>query len=206
MRLSSENTEDKLLWQGLKEGDVNSFNKLFRKLYSELYYYGMKVIPNPEFVKESIQEVFIRIWETRDRLGDAQNVKSYLIVSLRRMILSTKSKKKNKLQVEFAETEDYSFLYELNEFEKHQEISAELRTILLNSINSITHRQRELIQLFFYHELSYPEIADVMKMSIQATRNLMCRTLIHLRESIGESDMKTMKNILLVLFLSVSEK
>jgi RNA polymerase sigma factor (sigma-70 family) len=206
VRLFSENIEDKLLWQGLKKGDMNSFNKLFRKFYSELYYYGIKVNPDPEFVKEAIQEVFVRIWETRDRLGEAGNVKSYLIVSLRRMILTAKSKKAKKLQIEFTETDDYSFLYEVNEFEKHQDLSAELQTILLDSINSLTLRQRELVQLFFYHELSYSEIADVMKMSIQASRNLMYRTLTHLRETIGESELKIMKKMFVLFFLPVPEK
>ena len=54
----SEHTEDKVLWHDLKEGNKRCFNQLFRKYYSELYYYGIKIFSDPDFVKECIQEVF----------------------------------------------------------------------------------------------------------------------------------------------------
>ena len=202
----SEHTEDKVLWSDLKTGSKLCFNQLFRKYYSELYYYGIKIFPDSDFVKECIQEVFIRIWETRGSLADVENVKSYLIVSVRRMILTKKEKNKNKHNVEIRQAENYSFFFDLNEFEKHEEISDEIRQMLLSAINSVTNKQRELILLFFYHELSYTEIAQVMEIGVQAVRNLMYRTLIHLRESIGEKSINSMKNMFFILFSSVSTK
>ncbi len=202
----SEHTEDKVLWHDLRSGDKRCFNQLFRKYYSELYYYGIKIFPDEDFVKECIQEVFIRVWETRKSLAEVENVKSYLIVSVRRMILVQKGKEKNKHNIEIGKAENYSFFFDLNEFEKHEEISDEIRKILLKAINSLTKNQREMIMLFFYHELSYPEIAQILEISIPAARNLMYRTLIHLRESIGEKSLNSMKNLFFLLFASASVK
>jgi RNA polymerase sigma factor (sigma-70 family) len=78
--------------------------------------------------------------------------------------------------------------------------------VLLTAINSLTKKQRELIMLFFYHELSYSDVAAVLEISIQATRNLMYRTLIHLRESIGEKSMSSIKNMVFLLFPSIFVK
>lgn len=200
MEKFAEHTDDKALWQDLKAGDKRSFNQLFRKYYSELYFYGIKIFPDSDFVKECIQEVFIRVWETSARLADVENVKSYLIVSVRRMILVQKGKDKGKHNIEIDQAENYSFFFDVNEFEKHEEISDEIRHVLLTTINSLTKKQRELIMLFFYHELSYSEIAQVLEISIQAARNLMYRTLIHLRESIGEKSLNSMKNMFFLLF------
>lgn len=36
----------------------------------------IKVVPDPDFVKECIQKVFIRVWETRETLADAENCES----------------------------------------------------------------------------------------------------------------------------------
>ncbi|MCL4482864.1 MAG: sigma-70 family RNA polymerase sigma factor [Bacteroidetes bacterium] len=202
----TENKEDKVLWQDLKVGNKKCFNQLFRKYYSELYYYGIKISPNPDFVKECIQEVFIRVWETRGSLSKVENVKSYLIVSVRRMILVQKGKENRKHNIEIGQVENNSFFFEVNEFEKHEEISDEIRQVLLTAINSLTKKQRELILLFFYHELSYPEIAQILEISIQAVRNLMCRTLIHLRESIGGKSLRSMKNVVFLLFSYVTTK
>ncbi|MEL7589550.1 MAG: RNA polymerase sigma factor [Prolixibacteraceae bacterium] len=201
-----EHTDDKALWQSIKAGDKQGFNTLFRAYYSELYYYGFKIIPDPDFVKECIQEVFIRVWETRQSLADIENIKAYLIVCVRRMIFVQKKKGKSIQTVEVGKFESSIFFFDVNEFEKHEEISDELRRVLLNAINSLTTKQRELIMLFFYHELPYSEIAEVTGISIQAVRNLMYRTLIHLRELIGEKSLQSMSNLFFMLFCSVPLK
>ncbi|MEN6456399.1 MAG: RNA polymerase sigma factor [Prolixibacteraceae bacterium] len=197
---------DKILWQSIKAGDKQGFNTLFRVYYSELYYYGFKIIPDPDIVKECIQEVFIRVWETRQSLADIENIKAYLIVCVRRMILVQKKKSRSIQTVEVGKFENSIFFFDVNEFEKHEEISDELRRVLLNAINSLTVKQRELIMLFFYHELSYSEIADITGVSVEAVRNLMYRTLIHLRESIDEKCLRSMSNLFFFLFSSLSVK
>lgn len=201
-----DETDAKVLWQNFKTGDKLSFNSLFRRYYSELYYFGIKRFPYQDIVKDSIQEVFIRIWETRGCLSDVQNVKSYLIVCLRRNIIAQNAKNKKKVNVEIGQAENYSFFFDVNEFEKHEKISTEIRHVLLLAINSMTKQQRELILLFFYHKLNYSEIAQVMEISIPAVRNLMYRSLIHLRESIGEKSLNSMKSLFFSLFFSLSVK
>ncbi|MDD4193441.1 MAG: RNA polymerase sigma factor [Mangrovibacterium sp.] len=195
-----EHHQDKTLWQRIKAGDRQSFNTLFRERYAELYYYGIKIVADQDFVKECIQEVFVRVWETRDTLADAENVKAYLIVCLRRMMLVQKKKNTKKRPVEIEQLENSVFFFDVNEFEKHEGISDQLREALLKAINSLTVKQRELVMLFFYHELSYSEIAQITGISIPAARNLMYRTLIRLRESIGESSLRSMKNLCFLFF------
>ncbi|WP_423130212.1 RNA polymerase sigma factor [Gaoshiqia sp. Z1-71] len=206
MEQSSEHTNDKAVWQAIKAGDQPGFNRIFKKYYSELYYYGIKIFPDPDFIKESIQEVFVRIWETRQSLADVENVKAYLIVSVRRMIFIRKKNAEFKQIVELGKFENSTFFFDVNEFEKHEDISDEVRRVLLHAINSLTVKQRELIMLFFYHELPYSEIAQIMGISVQAVRNLMCRTLIHLRKSIGEKSLKLINNLFFTLFSSISAK
>ena len=70
----------------------------------------------------------------------------------------------------------------------------------------MTKKQREIVMLFFYHELSYKEIAQVLEMGVQAARNLMYRTLIHLRESIGEKSLNALKNNFILLFSQFPSK
>ncbi len=202
----TEHTDDQVLWINIKAGGESYFNLLFKRYYSELYYYGIKITPVPDFVKECIQEVFIRIWETRKSLGDVKNVKSYLIVSVRRMILSKKKDVKEKQVIEIGHAENSPFLFVANEFVKQEEISDEVRQVLLSAINSLTAKQRELVMLFFYHGLSYTEISQVIGVNLQSVRNLMYRTLIKLRKSVGKKIAKSMNNLVFFLFSSALVK
>lgn len=197
---------DKAVWQGLKAGNKSCFNWLFRKYYSELFYYGVKIVSNAELVKESIQEVFMRVWETRNNLADVENVKSYLLVSVKRMIILQQKKQTTGTNTEMGSPDAYSFYFDQNEFEKHEELPDDLRKIILSSVNSLTRKQRELIMLFFYHELEYAEIATILDISVPAVRNLMYRTLLHLRESIGEKSINSMKSMFFLLFSNLGEK
>ena len=206
MLKSSDYIDDKTLWDNLRAGNKNAFNDLFRKFYSELFYYGVKITPNADLVEECIQEVFIRIWETRLNLSDVKNIKSYLLISLRRLVLLKKEKEKKYSKLDIDSAEKYSFLFEENEFEKHKEIQEEVRTVLLDAINLLTKKQRELIMLFFFHELSYPDIAQVMDISVPSVRNLMYRTLVRLRDVIGTDSISAMQNILFFFFSSKALK
>lgn len=206
MKEPNGNRSEKATWILLKSGNKNAFNMIFKKYYSELYYYGIKIIPDQDIVKECLQEIFIRIWETRANLGDVENIKSYLLASFRRRILYQKEINKKRNTVEINRIEHTSFLFDVNEFEKHHEVSEETRQLLISAINSLTKKQRELVLLFFYHELSYPEIAQITGISIQAARNLMYRTLIHLRKSIKENSSQSKSYVLLMIFLSSIRK
>ncbi len=205
MTQAVEHKNDKTLWQGIKAGEKHSFNILFRRYYSELYYYGIKLIPDPDFIKECIQEVFIRVWETRQNVADVENGKAYLLVCLRRMLLVQNKKNKLRQSVEVDQIENSIFYFELNEFEKHNELSEEVHHALLSAVNSLTSRQRELVMLFFYHGMTYSEIAEITGISIQAVRNLMYRTLIHLRKTISEKPLP-LSSIFYMLFSSFSSK
>ena len=196
--------DDRLLWQELKEGNKESFNQLFRRYYSELFFYGCKLLNNELLVKESIQEVFIRIWETKDSLAEANNVKSYLLVSIRRKLLILKEKENRNQNITIDSSNSDQFILESNEFNPQTDVSKELRAKLLSAINKLTHNQREVITLFFFHELSYADIATVTGKGIQSIRNLMYRTLNNLREIIGEDEGGAIKDLYFLIISTFS--
>jgi len=179
--------DDKAYWAGIVNGSRECFNLVFQSYYSELYYWGLKIIPDSDIVKESIQELFVRVWERRGRLSDVNNPKSYLMISLRREILA--AKKARSFVVTTNKPEDEGFFFDLNEFEKNDKIPPALREFLLQTINSLPKQQREMIHLYFYHELSYTQISEVMEISVPSARNLMYRTILNLRKQIGDRDL-----------------
>ena len=56
---------------------------------------------------------------------------------------------------------------------------------LKKSIEKLTSRQKEAIYLRFNEELDYTEIAELLEMSIEASRNLIYRAVKELREAIN---------------------
>ena len=190
MRDKSENTSVLFVWNKMKAGDEQSLSWLFAYFYSDLYFYGIKIFKLPDLVKDSIQDIFSRIWEKRETLGDVQNPKAYLIASLRRKLFQNIQSDYPALHSGLPENEEQpEFSFETYDFREKEELSAQLRKALVQALTGLSPKQRELIYLRFYHRLRYLEIARIMNVNEQTVKNLMQRTLAKLREKI-DSDLR----------------
>lgn len=179
------NINIKLVWDKMKSGDEKSLSEIFTFYYSDLYKYGIKIFDLPDLVKDSIQDVFMRVWEKRTTIGDVQNPKAYLISSVRRKLFANKETHYDEISDELLKNEgEQNFSFAATEFMEIEEISQQIRNSLLQAINNLPERQRELVFLRFYYNLRYLEIAKIMEVKEQTVRNLMQRALSNLRDKV----------------------
>lgn len=200
----------KLIWDKMKSGDEKSLSDIFTLYYSDLYKYGIKIFDLPDLVKDSIQDVFMRVWEKRDTIGDVQNPKAYLISSVRRKLFANKEIRSDEISDELLKKEGkQNFSFSTTEFIEIEEISQQIRNSLVAAINNLPERQRELVFLRFYYNLKYLEIAKVMEVNEQTVRNMMQRTLSNLRTKIDRNlweGIDYMDDLLLTLFILFQKK
>jgi len=200
----------KLVWNKMKSGDEKSLSEIFTFYYSDLYKYGIKIFDLPDLVKDSIQDVFMRIWEKRNTIGDVQNPKAYLLSSVRRKLFANKGSYFNEISDELLKNEaKQNFSFAATEFMEIEEISQQIRNSLVQAINSLPERQRELIFLRFYYNFRYLEIARIMEVNEQTVRNLMQRALSNLRDKIDRKlweGIDYLDGLFLTLFLLFREK
>ena len=200
----------KLIWDKMKSGDEKSLSDIFTLYYSDLYKYGIKIFDLPDLVKDSIQDVFMRTWETRDSIGDVQNPKAYLISSVRRKLFVNKETRSDEISDELLKKKGkQNFSFSTTEFIEIEEISQQIRNSLVTAINNLPERQRELVFLRFYYNLKYLEIAKIMEVNEQTVRNMMQRTLTNLRAKIDRNlweGIDYMDDLLLTLFILFQKK
>jgi len=184
-------------WQKFLDGDREAFGNIFRQYFTDLLAYGMKIISSDDLVKDHIQELFIRLWEKRSQLDVVRSVKAYLLISLKHDLLqSTRNSWKNVPNL----IENSLFVISFEDFliEKEKEIA--LAKLVASCLEKLTVRQREVIYLRFYHNLDFPQLAEVMEMNVQSVRNLLFRTLEKIRKEVDGSDLHQSGNIELILF------
>ncbi len=180
-----EEINAKVVWDRMKSGDEKSLSVIFTLYYSDLFKYSIKIFDQPDLVKDSIQDVFMRIWEKRTSLGDVQNPKAYLISSVRRKLFVNKESRQHEITDDLLNSEGKDlFQFSATDFIESEEISQKVRDSLVNAINSLPERQRELVFLRFYYDLRYLEISRIMEVNEQTVRNMMQRALVNLRNKI----------------------
>lgn len=192
------------LWKSFLDGDDKSFSSIYERYINQLISYGYKLCPDRDIVHDGLQEIFIDLFLKREKLNvDIKNLKAYLFISLRNsLIKKIKSGKRtelfdikdNKFELDF--NIEYSYQDRLIE----EEISQEIKELLEAATQKLPAKQKEIIYLKFEEEMSYPEIAEIMNISVESARKLLYRALLSLRSEI-RSDSLT--SIFFIIFSKI---
>ncbi|MEZ4901642.1 MAG: sigma-70 family RNA polymerase sigma factor [Spirosomataceae bacterium] len=174
-------TTDKELWQAFKDGNREAFTQLYNQYIEDLLIYGYRVTSDRQLIRDSIQDLFLYLWRSRASLTDTDSIKFYLYRSLRNRIIRN-SEKNNHVAIDFAHLFE-NIIGELS-FEDNlianEQLSAQLQQ-LKQAIQQLPKRQQEIIQLRYYHDFGFEEIAEMMQINNQSVRNLLHRAITELR-------------------------
>ena len=85
-------------WLKIQEGDENSLKLLFIELSQELCSYAFQLTSDRFLSEEIVQDIFIKIWDNRERLIFTKSIKAYLYKSVHNtclnVLIQRKSRKK----------------------------------------------------------------------------------------------------------------
>ncbi|PWJ56709.1 RNA polymerase sigma factor (sigma-70 family) [Dyadobacter jejuensis] len=170
------------LWQEYREGEIVALGEILDGYYPDLYGWGHRFSPDQEVVKDCIQETFLTLWKKQQTIGAVDNVLAYLMVMLKRRILYEKSKQTGTMDLSLVDT--YEFLVEFApDFRLIQEEHEvyQLQQVA-KVINQLPARQKELVYLRFYKNLSFEQIAEIMQLGRQSVYNLFQKSLKSMRK------------------------
>ena len=94
MKKDLKAVNDKVLFGEMQTGDVKSLEALFDRYYNQLANFAFLFLQDEEASKGIISELFINLWEKREKIFIQDSLKSYLYKSVRNAIISLKRKEK----------------------------------------------------------------------------------------------------------------
>jgi len=196
---NSFQSRDIRLWKELVQSSDQALGQLMHLHFKALLNYGFKFVKDEAFVKDCIQEVFIDLWHSRDRVAEPSHVKAYLLVSLRRKII------RNRRSMRMAEdsltplSDDYAFSIEFSPewWMIRDEILARKTQMVSEMLDALPVRQREVIYLKYYQELSREEISAMLNITPQTVSNLLQMAYGQLRKRFSPSAISA---LLVILF------
>lgn len=177
--------QENILWIQFREGEKNALGTLFELYYDDLYAYGMKLTRDEELVRDSIQDLFIKLWESRGRIKAVNQVKPYLIRAFRNLTIDqSRLAEKNPVQ-NISTLENHELLiFDSGDFHTESEFSQDQIAKLLLALNELPPRVREAVYLRYFTGLNYDELATVMNVTIQSARNLIHQGIKSLKEEL----------------------
>ena len=165
-------------WLQLLKGEKNALMALYDLCYDTMYRYGQRIVRDRSLIEDCIHEIFLELWEKKTNLPVVIFVKPYLLKIVKRKLVKVTSLK-------VAEPDNSEAVQGLIESIEDVLIAEENSNAISNrlqrAISHLTKRQREIIALKFFNELSYGEIADFTGLSQRRIYNLVHESVRQLR-------------------------
>ncbi|WP_221391381.1 RNA polymerase sigma factor [Dyadobacter sp. NIV53] len=176
---------DNTHWNAIKDGNKVSLGELYQLYYRQLYRYGNRLQSDSDTIEDTIQDLFVNIWNTRHKLPELRNVKSYLFTIFRREIL--RKSKSDQFAVDIDDISDSLNLFEETHYEQ-DDYEKWLINKLGNTLKSLPKRQLDVVMLRYYENFSTSEISSIMGITEKSVRNTLHKAICHLRINIQALD------------------
>jgi RNA polymerase sigma-70 factor (family 1) len=146
----------------LQKGDKQAYKTLFEKYGTKLYFFALKYLKEKEDTKDLLNEVFLKLWESRQNLKSNSSLKAYLFTiaynNIRQRFLK-KMREEKYIRV-FAE----EYLSDTSEGE--EQLDYELFVEKIDRIiDLLPPRRKEIFILSYKKELKNHQIAGQLGLS-----------------------------------------
>lgn len=166
----------------IRNGDQKAFETCFNQYWPSLYSFALKILGNSADAKDVVQQVFISIWDRRDKLNITTSLESYLHQAVKYQSIK-------KLQEIINRPEDLDHVQEyilpvLNDI-WHKMETADVFKQIDHQLDKLPGKTKEIFMLSRKQQLSISEIAGRLNISEKTVRNQLHIALKALRHHIA---------------------
>ncbi|MDR2950974.1 MAG: RNA polymerase sigma-70 factor [Prevotella sp.] len=173
---------DVFIFKKIKDGDIKTFEQVFRQYYTSLYMYAFSIIGKKEPSEEIVQELFYVLWKDRETLNVLRSLKSYLYGAVRNQALQYCEH----LNVQDRHRERVlSRKVEIPENTPQEQLEyKELENIVNRTLEKLPDRRLKIFRMHRMEGRKYKEIAELLSISIKTVEAEMTKTYQILRQEI----------------------
>lgn len=169
--------KDKELWERCRWDDERAYGELFKRYAARMLAVAGNYVKDPMTAEELVMDCFFRLWDRRRQIDIEGDFADYLFGCVYHSVVGHLRKKVPVLvsleQVENAPGADLATDGPL--------LSEELDRTYRAALEKLSPRRREVFVLSRHENLTYPEIARKMNLSVGAVENYMVAALDSLR-------------------------
>ncbi len=169
----------------IQKDDRVAFYHIYERYSKRLYGFVLRYIKQKEDAEEIVQEVFVKIWESRNKIDAYSSFESFLFTIAYNTTISLLRKRSN-------EKKYLEYLKSLQQSANSPDLIDEIQFNELNDrvqslLNELTPRQKEIFKLSREEGLTHDEIARKLDISVNTVKKHMSNTLALLKSQIDSN-------------------
>jgi len=176
---------DKNLIQRYLKGDSASLDLLIEKYFKMVYAFVYKNVGSEPDAEDITQEVFVKVWKNIKKFDQNKDFKPWVFQIAKNTSIDFLRKRKTIPFSKFENEKGQNPLVEniasapLNLIEKISD-----KKTVLGALQGLTEKEQKLIKMRHMEGLSFRQIAEILKESINTIKSRYRRTLSSLRSHI----------------------
>jgi RNA polymerase sigma-70 factor (ECF subfamily) len=170
----------------LRGGDGRAFEELFRRLAPRLTRYASRIVTSESAAQDIVMDVFMRLWRDRRELPPETRLAPYLQTSIRNASISHLRHGRIEDSVrEVGAATGWTPGVAAGPRQPDENLERrEARKIVRRAIEELPPRMRQVLELRWFQEMSYKEIARELGIQAKSVENTLARAMWHLREAL----------------------
>lgn len=173
------------LFARLKNGEMLAFDQVYEQYAHKLFSFILKIVKDEAEADDIVQEVFVKIWESKHKLDDCKHLDCYIFTIAYNSSVDLIRKRINNLK----------YIEHLKRLAIVREVPSEVSELEYNElknqveklISKLPERQKQVYLLHREQGLTYPEIAVRLSISKNTVENHMVKALQSLRQNMSHS-------------------
>jgi RNA polymerase sigma factor (sigma-70 family) len=176
----------------LKEGNSFAFKELIQQFKDKVFNTSLSILQNTEDAEDITQEVFVEVFESINQFKGESKLSTwiYRIAVIKSLEFLRMKKRKKRFAFVQSLFGNESVLPDIDhQHFNHPGVQLENKeraSILFNAIEKLPEKQKTAFLLHKIEDLSYKEIAEIMKISLSSVESLMFRAKQSLQKLLAD--------------------
>lgn len=162
------------------ERDLEAFEQLYRIYHRRLSRFLFNLLRRPSMIEEVLNDTMMVVWEGAGSFNGASKLSTWIFTIAYRK--AAKALRRRDEPVEDDRSEELVSL----DAGPDEELAQERRQALLaEAVATLSPDHRAVVDLTYYHEMGYRDIAGIMDCPVDTVKTRMFHARRHLRRKLG---------------------
>ncbi len=172
--------DEKLILHRVKAGDEAAFTMLYDCYWQKVYNFARLYLISSSEVSEVVQDVFLRVWESRDAIDDSKNFDGYLFIITRNIIFNYSRRYFNELNFKMTVLQSME-----GEYSMEDELDArDLRMYIDQLIAQLPPNRQRVFRMSREMHMSNKQIAEQCAVTEKAVERQITLALKFIRDNL----------------------
>lgn len=143
-------------------GRESALEQFYRHYHSQVHHFALRLVNNNADAAEIANETMLEVWRAAARFAGESRVRTWLFGIVNHRAIDLLRRRRHTVSTELDDIIDDSPACSVADAIGGAQDATQIR----HCVEQLPERQRAVVHLAFFEELSYPEVAEVLKVPV----------------------------------------